>query len=119
MNHDDREPNTLHEQYELRWLGVVQIPFSTIYMLGKIDGTLTLRLPLFCTGYRLINNFYKIIRINFRLPEKTSTIKVLITIDPPSLIPLKLFESNKTFPIGETDLKVYYKFFRENFYSIN
>lgn len=52
LEHDDREPNTVHEQYERRWLGSVEVPFSTIYSLGKIDGSLPVSPPYFCTGYK-------------------------------------------------------------------
>lgn len=52
LEFDEREPNTIHEQVQRHWLGVVSIPFSTIYSLGKIDGVLAIKSPLFFTGYK-------------------------------------------------------------------
>ncbi|KAI1724496.1 coiled-coil and C2 domain-containing protein 2A [Ditylenchus destructor] len=75
LDHDDREPNTLHEQIETRWIASAHIPFSTIYALGKVDGILILASPLFCSGYRMVGG-------------KHITMKILITIDPPLVPPV-------------------------------
>ncbi|KAI1716265.1 coiled-coil and C2 domain-containing protein 2A [Ditylenchus destructor] len=75
LDHDDREPNTLHEQIESRWIASAHIPFSAIYALGKVDGILILAPPLFCSGYRMVS-------------DKHITMKILITIDPPLVPPV-------------------------------
>uniref|UniRef100_A0A7E4VS45 C2 domain-containing protein n=2 Tax=Panagrellus redivivus TaxID=6233 RepID=A0A7E4VS45_PANRE len=66
---DDREPNSIHEQMEKTWLASLSVPFSTIYSLGKIDGILIAKRPLFLTGYKF--------------PHQSSYIKMMITLDPP------------------------------------
>ncbi|KAH7727834.1 hypothetical protein AAVH_04878 [Aphelenchoides avenae] len=86
LEHDDREPNTVHEQYERRWLGSVEIPFSTIYSLGKIDGSLPVTPPYFCTGYKF--------------SERFTFLKLLITTNPPLASPG--FPSYDNFPANES-----------------
>lgn len=51
----------------------------------------------------------------FRISEKFSTIKVLITMDPSSLIPLKLYDNHEVFAISEKDTKVNIVLFIINF----
>uniref|UniRef100_A0A914PPB6 CC2D2A N-terminal C2 domain-containing protein n=1 Tax=Panagrolaimus davidi TaxID=227884 RepID=A0A914PPB6_9BILA len=86
LPHDSREPNTIHEQFEHRWLGRVIIPFSTILSLTKIDGVITIKEPLFFTGYKL--------------HKHKAYLKVMITMDPP--VPASLFSAYENFLPGET-----------------
>uniref|UniRef100_A0AC35TMX4 C2 domain-containing protein n=1 Tax=Rhabditophanes sp. KR3021 TaxID=114890 RepID=A0AC35TMX4_9BILA len=51
MKHDDREVNTIHKQIDLHYLSKVEVPFSTIYIKGKIDGNLLLENSIFTKGY--------------------------------------------------------------------
>ncbi|CAD5207440.1 unnamed protein product [Bursaphelenchus okinawaensis] len=76
---DNREINTIHEQWENKWLGDVLVPFSAIYTQGKLDGAMNIRKPAFHTDYKNL--------------DKASQLKVLITIDPP-LLPPKLVFNN-------------------------
>uniref|UniRef100_A0A914YU20 CEP76/DRC7 peptidase-like domain-containing protein n=1 Tax=Panagrolaimus superbus TaxID=310955 RepID=A0A914YU20_9BILA len=86
LPHDSREPNTIHEQFEHRWLGRVVIPFSTILTLTKIDGIITIKEPLFFTGYKL--------------HKHKGYLKVMITMDPP--VPAPIFSAYENFLPGET-----------------
>ncbi|KJH45645.1 hypothetical protein DICVIV_08295 [Dictyocaulus viviparus] len=83
LDKDDREVNTIHEQLVRRLIGWIDIPFSTIFSFGKIDGWLRLRRPNFHTEYSI--------------PDSPSYIKVLIafkpSIIPPRIIPPRLLDS--------------------------
>uniref|UniRef100_A0AC34R1M6 CC2D2A N-terminal C2 domain-containing protein n=1 Tax=Panagrolaimus sp. JU765 TaxID=591449 RepID=A0AC34R1M6_9BILA len=73
LPHDNREPNTVHEQLEKRWLGTCSIPFSTIYSFGKVNGVVAIKEPLFSNEYKLFKH--------------RAFLKVMITLDPPIIPP--------------------------------
>uniref|UniRef100_A0A914GYI9 CC2D2A N-terminal C2 domain-containing protein n=1 Tax=Globodera rostochiensis TaxID=31243 RepID=A0A914GYI9_GLORO len=74
MEQDDRERDTRHEREVRRWLGSAQVPLRVLIALGKADGHLTLQGPVFHTGYRS------------HPTDHPSTVRLLITIDPPPFI---------------------------------
>ena len=87
LDYDNREPNTIHEQLEHRFLGVATLPFAALFGLGKIDGLLPLTKPIFHSDYKCDFSFFtppplfeSAICSNF---ERRSMLKLLVTCDPP------------------------------------
>ncbi|KAK5973701.1 hypothetical protein GCK32_007822 [Trichostrongylus colubriformis] len=73
LDKDDRLVNTVHEQLVRRLIGWVEIPYSTVYSKGKVDGWLRIQRPVFYSGYSM--------------PDRPSYVKVLIAFDPPMVPP--------------------------------
>ena len=100
LDFDNRETNTIHEQVENRYLGQATIPFSTVYSLGKVDGSMNIQKPLFHSDYKGM--------------DKNSQIKVLITTDPPLQLPQLYL--NEGFIEGESP-QVNFKFWSNSLFD--
>jgi coiled-coil and C2 domain-containing protein 2A len=70
---DDRDRQTRHELVESRHLGMLEIPVSSIWATGKLEGTYSLITPSFQLGYN----------------DKGESLRLTVyaTLDPPLLIP--------------------------------
>lgn len=52
LQHDNRELNTVHEQWEHRLLGEASLPFAAVFAQAKLDGLLAVRKPAFHSEYK-------------------------------------------------------------------
>ncbi|KAK3580952.1 hypothetical protein CHS0354_006977 [Potamilus streckersoni] len=79
---DDRERGTsIHQRIEKHWLGSLKIPFSTLYLNGKIDGKFTIDTPPILLGYgheQTRGELDLIINHDVR-----TTLSIFMTIEPP------------------------------------
>jgi hypothetical protein len=69
---DDRDASMLNRRIESRWLGGVDIPFSTIYANGRVEGTFELHVPLINLGYPSLGHTL----------SPTTTLALYLTIAP-------------------------------------
>ena len=44
--------NTIHQRIEKRYLGRIEIPFSTVYLNSKVEGFIPLKSPKVLLGYQ-------------------------------------------------------------------
>ncbi|KAL3869795.1 hypothetical protein ACJMK2_042432 [Sinanodonta woodiana] len=79
---DDRERGTsIHQRIEKHWLGSLKIPFSTLYLNGKIDGKFTIDTPPILLGYgheQPQGELELVINHDVR-----TTLSIFMTIEPP------------------------------------
>jgi coiled-coil and C2 domain-containing protein 2A len=67
---DHRLRNTRIQQKERRWLGRVTVPFTTIYMNGRVEGMFTIEVPVSNLGYAT------------PLPDQPTLLWLYLTLDP-------------------------------------
>ncbi|PVD23406.1 hypothetical protein C0Q70_16675 [Pomacea canaliculata] len=82
---DERQRETaVHQRLEKKWLGNIKIPFSTVYLNGKIDGTFRINTPSVLLGYTYdINQEQVETGAAVIQEEKTTSLSLFITIEPP------------------------------------
>ncbi|XP_065666713.1 coiled-coil and C2 domain-containing protein 2A isoform X3 [Hydra vulgaris] len=76
---DQRERETnIHQRVEKRWLGSVEVPFSTVYFNSKVDGFIEINTPPILLGYRCDYDKNK----ESQLIKHKTLIQLFITIEP-------------------------------------
>jgi hypothetical protein len=79
------EEDSFVPRFQKRWLGSLKIPFSTLYLNSKIEGTFKLNKPAVLLGYSYNNRFYDLEQ-NLNIPNNlTDTYLTLFLIIDPTL----------------------------------
>lgn len=87
---DERQRDTaVHQRLEKKWLGNIRIPFSTIYLNGKIDGTFRISTPAVLLGYTydMGQGGGEGLEAPIGQTEDNTYLSLFITIEPPLLQP--------------------------------
>lgn len=75
---DDRlRPTNIHHRIEKRWLGSVEIPFSTVYFNSKVEGFLQVNSPSVLLGYKRGDK-----QNNLNLIQDRTLVQMFVTIEP-------------------------------------
>ncbi|XP_031567301.1 coiled-coil and C2 domain-containing protein 2A-like [Actinia tenebrosa] len=95
---DDRQRGTsVHQRLERHWLGSIEIPFSTIYFNGKVEGTFRVNTPPVLLGY---HHQKRSLGSGTNVQVKHDTLlTIFVTIEPalqPSHPMAERFESNES-----------------------
>ncbi|CAG2121690.1 unnamed protein product, partial [Medioppia subpectinata] len=78
----------IHKRTERRWLGSLKIPFSTLYLNSKIEGTFSLSTPLVLLGYEYDNKSYLLgSDTTTKDTSKQTYLTLFVTIDPSLQLP--------------------------------
>ncbi|RWS04581.1 Coiled-coil and C2 domain-containing protein 2A-like protein [Dinothrombium tinctorium] len=84
VNRDDSKTDAI----ERRWLGSLRIPFSTLYLNSKIDGTFCLNKPPVLLGYEYDSKFWNLGSNNVNSASTANTyLTIFLTIDPTLQLP--------------------------------
>ncbi|XP_043210658.1 coiled-coil and C2 domain-containing protein 2A-like [Amphibalanus amphitrite] len=88
---DDRLQDTnVHQRIERRWLAELTVPFSTLYINGRVEGTFRLNTPPLLIGYECdVTARGTLFHLTESLPTgQTGTyVTVFITLEPPVNVP--------------------------------
>ena len=87
---DEITVNLENEQsrFEKRWLGSLKIPFSTLYLNSKIEGTFKINKPPILLGYNYDSSFYDIEQnLNIQNTLSNTYLSLFLIIDPVLSLP--------------------------------
>jgi len=78
---DERLRSTnVHQRIEKRWLGSIEIPFSTVYFNSKVDGFLEVGTPTMLLGYK--SSREQTGQLAASLKKERTLIQMFVTIEP-------------------------------------
>ena len=72
---------------EKRWLGSLEIPFSTLYLNSKIEGTFKLNVPAVLLGYEYDSRFFNVGSTASNYNSVNTYLTLFLTIDPTLPLP--------------------------------